>query len=69
MEYPFCLQALLLGGHVRVGMEDSLYLGKGKMAKSNAELVEKMALLMRTMDYEIATPAEAREILGTNGPR
>lgn len=69
MEYPCCMQALLLGGHVRVGMEDSLYLGKGKMAKSNAELVEKMALLMRTMDYEIATPAEAREILGTNGPR
>lgn len=63
------MQALLLGGHVRVGMEDSLYLGKGKMAKSNAELVEKMALLMRTMDYEIATPDEARQILGTNGPR
>lgn len=69
MEYPCCMQALLLGGHVRVGMEDSLYLGKGKLAKSNAELVEKMALLMRTMDYDIATPDEARAILGSNGPR
>ncbi len=64
MEYPCCMQSLLLGGHVRVGMEDNLFLGKGRLAKSNAELVEKMAHLMQTMDYEIATPAEAREILG-----
>lgn len=64
MEYPCCMQSLLLGGHVRVGMEDNLFLAKGRPAKSNAELVEKMANLMRTMDYEIATPAEAREILG-----
>ena len=63
-EYPCCMQSLLLGGHVRVGMEDNLFLGKGRIAKSNAELVEKMASLMRTLDYEIATPAEAREILG-----
>lgn len=64
MEYSCCMQSLLLGGHVRVGMEDNLFLGKGRLAKSNAELVEKMAHLMKTMDYEIATPAEAREILG-----
>jgi len=64
MEYPCCMQSLLLGGHVRVGMEDNLFLSKGRPAKSNAELVEKMAGLMRTMDYEIATPAEAKAILG-----
>lgn len=67
MEYPCCMQSLLLGGHVRVGMEDNLFVGKGKPAKCNADLVEKMAALMRTMDYEIATPAEAREILGIGG--
>ena len=67
MEYPCCMQSLILGGHVRVGMEDNLFVGKGRPAKSNAELVEKMAALMRTMDYEIASPAEAREILGIQG--
>lgn len=64
MEYPICMQSLLLGGHVRVGMEDNLYLGKGKMAESNAQLVEKMVKLMNLMDYDIASPAEARQILG-----
>jgi uncharacterized protein (DUF849 family) len=67
MEFPCCMQSLLLGGNVRVGMEDNLFVGKGHPAKSNAELVEKMATLMRTMDYEIATPAEAKEILGIQG--
>lgn len=64
MEYPCCMQSLLLGGHVRVGLEDNLFLGKGKPATCNADLVKKMAHLMETMDYEIATPAEAKEILG-----
>lgn len=64
MEYPCCMQSLLLGGHVRVGMEDNLFVGKGRPAKSNAELVQKMSHLMETMDYEIATPQEAKEILG-----
>jgi len=63
-EYPICMQNLLLGGHVRVGMEDNLYLSKGVMAKNNGELVEKMARIMKEFDYEIATPDEAREILG-----
>ena len=67
MEYPCCMQSLLLGGHVRVGLEDNLFLNKGRPAKNNAELVEKMATLMSTMDYEIASPAEAREILGIAG--
>ena len=66
MEYPLCMQSLLLGGNVRVGMEDNLYLGRGALAKSNAELVEKMAKLMALMDYDVATPDEARELLSLN---
>ena len=58
------MQALLLGGHPRVGMEDNLNVGKGKPATCNADLVEKMVKLMELMDYEVATPAEAKAILG-----
>ncbi|MBK5261486.1 MAG: 3-keto-5-aminohexanoate cleavage protein [Peptostreptococcaceae bacterium] len=65
-EYPICMQSLLLGGNVRVGLEDNLYLEKGKLAKNNAQLVEKMARIMKEFDFEIATPDEAREILGLN---
>lgn len=63
-EFPVCTQNLLLGGHVRVGLEDNLYLAKGVLAKNNGELVEKMARIMKELDYEIASPDEAREILG-----
>jgi uncharacterized protein (DUF849 family) len=63
-EYPICTHNLFLGGHVRVGMEDNLYLSKGVLARNNGELVEKMARIMKEFDYEIATPKEAREILG-----
>lgn len=62
-EYPAATQALLLGGHVRVGLEDNLYLGKGILAKSNAELVEKMVRIMKEFDLEPATPNEARGVL------
>jgi len=64
MEFPICVHNLFLGGHVRVGMEDNLYLGKGVLAKNNAELVEKMIRLMKELDYEVASPDEGREILG-----
>ncbi len=64
MEYHCCTQSLLLGGHVRVGLEDNLYVSKGKPAVCNADLVEKMVCLMRSLDYEVATPAEARQMLG-----
>lgn len=57
---------IVLGGHVRVGFEDNLYLEKGVLAKSNGELVEKVVKLANTLGREIATPAEAREILGLN---
>jgi len=59
--------AMLMGGNVRVGMEDSLFAGKGKMAQSNAEQVEKMVRIANELDIEVATPAEARQILGVKG--
>ena len=65
MEFPMCTTAMFLGGHARVGMEDNLYLSKGVLCKSNAELVEKMVKIMRQYDYEPATPNESREILKT----
>jgi len=63
-EYPAATLALILGGHVRVGMEDNLYLGRGVLAKSNGEMVAKMVRIMKELDLEPATPDEAREILG-----
>ena len=60
-------QAFLLGGHARVGLEDNLYIGKGRLAKSNAEQVEKIARIARELDCEPATPDEARQILGLKG--
>ncbi len=65
MEFPMCTTAMFLGGNARVGMEDNLYISKGVLCKSNAELVEKMVRIMREYDYEPATPDEAREILKT----
>jgi 3-keto-5-aminohexanoate cleavage enzyme len=55
--------ALIMGGNVRVGFEDNIYLSKGKLAKSNADLVEKIVRIARELDREIATPEEARKIL------
>lgn len=62
-EFPMLAQALVLGGHVRVGLEDNLYISKGVLAKSNAELVERAVQIIRLLGSEIASPAEAREIL------
>jgi uncharacterized protein (DUF849 family) len=67
-DYPVCTQSLLLGGNVRIGMEDNLMLGRGRMAKSNGELVEKMIRIMRELDLEPASPSEAREILQLKEP-
>ncbi len=57
-------QAALLGGHVRVGMEDNLYLEKGVPTPSNAALVEKGIKVLQTLGKEPASAQEAREILG-----
>ncbi|WP_424982551.1 3-keto-5-aminohexanoate cleavage protein [Maritalea sp. S77] len=53
-----------LGGHVRVGLEDNLYIAKGELAKSNAQQVEKVKTLIEANGKQVATPAEARQILG-----
>lgn len=63
-EFPMLAQAWLLGGHVRVGLEDNVYISKGKLARDNAELVEKGVSLVANLGGEIATSAEAREMLG-----
>ena len=63
-EFPMLAQAFLLGGHVRVGLEDNIYLEKGVLAKGNAELVRKAARIVKDLGGSIATPAETREILG-----
>jgi uncharacterized protein (DUF849 family) len=55
---------MLYGGHVRVGLEDNLYLARGKLAPSNAALVEKAVSIIEVMGEELATPAEARQMLG-----
>ena len=57
----------MLGGNVRVGLEDNLYLEKGVLAKSNAEQVAKITRIARELGIEPATPAEARSILGLKG--
>ncbi len=57
-----------MGGNVRVGLEDSLFIGRGQLAKSNAEQVAKTRRLIEELGYEVATPKEAREMLGLKGP-
>jgi uncharacterized protein (DUF849 family) len=64
MEMPMVAQACLLGGHCRVGLEDNLYLERGKFAPNNAALVEKAVAIVCALGEEPATPAQAREILG-----
>jgi len=66
-QFPMVAQAVLLGGHPRVGLEDNLYLEKGKLAPSNAALVEKAAKIVEVLGDQVATPADARQILGLNG--
>ena len=63
-QFPMVAQAVLLGGHPRVGLEDNIYLEKGKLAPSNAALVEKAAKIVEILGDTVATPADARAILG-----
>ncbi len=62
-EFPLATAAIIDGGHVRVGFEDNVYLSKGVLARSNGELVEKVVRIAREFGRDIATPAEARQIL------
>jgi uncharacterized protein (DUF849 family) len=68
-QFPMVAQTVLLGGHVRVGLEDNLYLGKGQLAPSNAALVEKAGRIIEQLGDSVATPNEAREILGLQSAR
>jgi 3-keto-5-aminohexanoate cleavage enzyme len=55
--------AMTMGGHVRVGLEDNIYYSKGVLAKTNAELVERIVRIAKEFGREIATPTEARKLL------
>ena len=66
-QIPMCTGSLILGGHARVGLEDSLYISKGVLARSSAEQVKKIAAIAREMGLELASPDEARKILGLKG--
>jgi 3-keto-5-aminohexanoate cleavage enzyme len=62
-QLPGVTYGVLKGGNARVGMEDNIYYSHGRLAKSNAELVERMVRIIRELEMEVATPDEAREIL------
>jgi uncharacterized protein (DUF849 family) len=66
-QMPFVTQAAMLGGNVRVGLEDSLHIGRGKLAQSNAEQVVKIRRILEELGYTIATPKQAREALDLKG--
>ena len=66
-QMPMCTHNALLGGNARVGLEDSLYLNRGELAKSNADLVAKIVRILSELGYGIARPDEARERLGLKG--
>ena len=66
-QMSFCTNAAMLGGSVRVGLEDSLYIAKGELAQSNADQVAKIRRIMEDLSIEIATPAEARAMLELKG--
>jgi uncharacterized protein (DUF849 family) len=66
-QFPMCTQSLIMGGNVRVGLEDNLYLEKGVLARSNAEQVSKIIRIAEELGIKPATPAEARQILGLKG--
>ena len=66
-QMPMATQAALLGGNLRVGLEDSLYIGKGELAVSNAQQVERIRTIVEALGLEVAKPDEARERLGLKG--
>lgn len=62
--FPMVAQSVIAGGHARVGLEDAVYLDKGVLAASNAAMVQKARRIIEALGVQIATPAEARELLG-----
>jgi uncharacterized protein (DUF849 family) len=63
-EFPMVALAAVTGGHVRVGLEDNLYIDRGELASSNAVLVERAVTIIQSVGHEVATPTEARKTLG-----
>lgn len=68
-QFPLLTMAMILGCNVRVGMEDGYYIKRGELAESNAQLVEKIVQIANLIERPVATPAQAREILGLGAPR
>ncbi len=66
-QMPLITMGAIMGGSVRVGLEDSLYLGKGQLAKTNAEQVMRIRAILENLSLEIATPDEARQMLALKG--
>ena len=65
--FAYLATALAMGGHIRTGMEDNLYLSRGRLAKSNGELCEKAVRMIHELGFELASPDEARALIGTKG--
>ena len=63
-QLPLTTMSILLGGHVRVGLEDNVYYRQGELAESSAQLVERTVEIARSLGREPATPDQARELLG-----
>jgi len=66
-QMPFATTNAIMGGHVRVGMEDSIFIEKGKLAQSNGEQVAKIVRILKELSIDVATPDEARQMLGLKG--
>ena len=66
-QFNLVTMGAIMGGNVRTGLEDSVYLGKGQLAESNAALVAKVGRILGELSLELATPDEARAILGLKG--
>ena len=66
-QLPLCTMGATMGANVRVGLEDSIYVGRGQLAKSNAEQVTRIRTILEALSLEVATPAEARSMLALKG--
>jgi len=66
-QMPIAMQSVTMGGHVRVGLEDSLWIGPGKLAETNAQQVAQARQLIESLGMQVATPTEARQILKLKG--
>lgn len=64
LQLPITTLSLIMGGHIRVGLEDNVYYRRGELAESNAQQVERAVRIVHELNREVATPAEAREMLG-----